>query len=282
MKKVKKFSCFVLVLLLILTGISTQKVSAASNEIKVVVNDVQLSFDQSPLMWEGRLLVPLRSIFEALGATVYWNNDTQTVTGKKGKTTIELQIGKAKALINGKEQELQVPARKINNRTMVPLRFVAESLGATVNWNKDTRTATIDDHKRAKYEEDLLKNVEVQSVKFFQSNDGKMTSGEKTYKDAFSKRETRYVHCEITLINSIPGKRLEVPLRVEYYTQNNKVLIETTVKHVIEANASTSTLEVNFGYSELEKWLMGPYTVKVFQEGDEKNAFVTGNFNIIE
>ena len=282
MKKVKKFSCFVLVLLLILTGISTQKVSAASNEIKVVVNDVQLSFDQSPLMWEGRLLVPLRSIFEALGATVYWNNDTQTVTGKKGKTTIELQIGKAKALINGKEQELQVPARKINNRTMVPLRFVAESLGATVNWNKDTRTATIDDHKRAKYEEGLLKNVEVQSVKFFQSNDGKMTNGEKTYKDAFSKRETRYVHCEITLINSIPGKRLEVPLKVEYYTQNNKVLIETTVKHVIEANASTSTLEVNFGYSELEKWLMGPYTVKVFQEGDEKNAFATGKFNIIE
>ena len=112
-------------------------------EVSVVVNGTKLSFDQPPVIENGRTLVPLRAIFEALGATVGWNEDTQTVTAVRGDTTVTLQIGSIVMTKNNEDIFLDVPAKLVGERTMVPARAVAESFGAVVGWDEATLTVTI-------------------------------------------------------------------------------------------------------------------------------------------
>jgi len=109
----------------------------------VLLDGQQLSFEVSPTIENGTTLVPMRAVFEALGATVQWDSYTQTVTADKFGTTIKITLGQAIAYKNGSPVTLQVPAKIINNRTMVPLRFVSEALGVQVNWDGFTQTITI-------------------------------------------------------------------------------------------------------------------------------------------
>jgi len=88
-------------------------------------------------------MVPLRAIFEALGAEVDWNASTQTVTGTKGSTVVQLTIGSTSPTVNGVVVPIDQPGVVIEERTMVPLRFVGESLGVTVEWDGPTSTITI-------------------------------------------------------------------------------------------------------------------------------------------
>ncbi|AOT68305.1 stalk domain-containing protein [Geosporobacter ferrireducens] len=117
--------------------------AAASNEIKITLDEKQLQLDVPPTVVEGRTLVPLRAIFEALGARLEWDNATKTVTGTKGNTIVILQIGNKVAMINGIKKELEVPGTIIDNRTLVPARFIAEALGAKVDWDNNTKTVVI-------------------------------------------------------------------------------------------------------------------------------------------
>lgn len=105
--------------------------------VSVLIDSVLQKYDQPATIIDGRTLVPLRGIFEALGAKVYWNGDTQKVTAMKGDINIVLQIGNKIATKNGKEIELDVPAQIVNSRTLVPVRFVSEALGAEVNWDAE-------------------------------------------------------------------------------------------------------------------------------------------------
>lgn len=111
--------------------------------ITVNVNGQLINFDQPPIIIDGRTLVPLRAIFEALGATVEWNSDTQNVTSKKGSTSVSLSIDSNTMYKNGKAVTLDVPAQLINDRTLVPARAVAEAFGCDVNWDSDNKTVTI-------------------------------------------------------------------------------------------------------------------------------------------
>jgi len=111
--------------------------------ISVYLDGTQLTFDVPPQIIDGRTLVPLRAIFEALGAEVNWNEATQTITATKDTTTVVLTIGSTTATVSGRSVTLDVPPQVINGRTLVPLRFVAESFGVAVDWNGDTRTVTI-------------------------------------------------------------------------------------------------------------------------------------------
>ena len=92
---------------------------------------------------QGRFLVPMRGIFEDLGANVVWDGNTRTVTGKKGNTSIILTIDSNLARVNGENIKLDVPATIIKGRTFVPTRFVSEALGADVKWDEVARVATI-------------------------------------------------------------------------------------------------------------------------------------------
>jgi beta-lactamase superfamily II metal-dependent hydrolase len=124
--------------LLIIFAVTTAAYAAP----KVILDGQQLSFDVPPAIENGCTLVPLRVIFEALGADVQWNGSTQTVTASKSGTKIILIIG-GSAYKNSQEVKLSVPAKIIEGRTMVPLRFISEALGCQVAWDGTTDTITI-------------------------------------------------------------------------------------------------------------------------------------------
>jgi hypothetical protein len=83
----------------------------------------------------GRTLAPLRAIFEALGATVQWNPADQSITAAKGNTTIKLQIGSTTALNNGAPVTLDAAPQIVGGRTLVPVRFIGEAMGAQITWD---------------------------------------------------------------------------------------------------------------------------------------------------
>ena len=116
----------------------------SGNEISVYVSEGKVNFDQAPVIHLGRTMVPLRAIFEALGADVEWNPETRTVTSKKGSNTIELTIDSDVLYKNGTPVYLDVPAMLVNNRTLVPVRAVSEALGADVDWDGATRSVIIE------------------------------------------------------------------------------------------------------------------------------------------
>lgn len=109
----------------------------------LIVDGKTVQSDVPPAITDGRTLVPVRALFESLGATVGWDDATQTATATKGGTVISMQIGSQTAYVNGAAASLDVPAQTIDGRTMVPARFVAESLGAQVTWEADTDTVYI-------------------------------------------------------------------------------------------------------------------------------------------
>jgi hypothetical protein len=115
----------------------------ATNGIKVKLNGNYLTFDQAPIAESGRTLVPLRAIFEAFGATVNWDQATQSVTAVKGDITIKLTLGSKTAYKNDTPITLDVPAKALNGRTLVPVRFISESFGATVEWDQANQTVII-------------------------------------------------------------------------------------------------------------------------------------------
>src|SRR5580704_3350059 len=100
--------------------------SAQSSDVSVFVNGVRMSFDQPPVLQNGRVFVPLRGVFQQLGASVVYNNGQINATGS-GRT-ISLTIGSTTAYINGQPQTLDVAPFEINSRTLVPLRFIAQAL----------------------------------------------------------------------------------------------------------------------------------------------------------
>ncbi|MBQ7039127.1 MAG: leucine-rich repeat protein [Clostridia bacterium] len=113
------------------------------NEIKVLVDGVRVSFDQHPVIVNDRTLVPLRAIFEALGAEVGWDHESMTATAKKDGTEISVTIGSEVLIRNGTETALDSPAIIVNSRTMVPVRAISEAFGNQVSWNADEREVII-------------------------------------------------------------------------------------------------------------------------------------------
>lgn len=119
-----------------LAALALATAAVHAQNIKVSVDGQPVEFrGQDPTYTNGRVLVPLRGVFEELGATVQWNPAGRMVIATSPGTDIRLRIGDRRARVNGEWQELDVPARIVNGSTMVPLRFLSEALGADVNWN---------------------------------------------------------------------------------------------------------------------------------------------------
>jgi len=115
----------------------------SSTAISVQLDGRSLSFDVPPQIVGGRTLVPLRAIFEALGASVDWAAATQTVTATNGETVVVLTIGGTSPQVNGQVITIDQPGIVVEGRILVPLRFVAESFGVSVDWDTATRAVTI-------------------------------------------------------------------------------------------------------------------------------------------
>ena len=117
----------------------------SDDTIKVIVNDKPVEFDVAPTIINDRTMVPLRAIFEALGADVDWDDATKTITAVKDDTTIKMQIGNDKMTKNGTESTLDSAPVIIDSRTLVPVRAIAESFGSDVSWEAETKTVIVKD-----------------------------------------------------------------------------------------------------------------------------------------
>lgn len=122
----------------------TEEIPVSKPEgIKVFLNGKQLEFDVEPMLINSRTMVPMRVIFEALGAKVDWDGSTQTAIGETKKTTVKITIGKDYLLKNDNIVVLDSPAVVISGRTLVPVRAIAESLDCKVEWYGETQVVEI-------------------------------------------------------------------------------------------------------------------------------------------
>lgn len=114
----------------------------------MTVNGAAVTLDTAPIIIESRTLVPIRAVVEALGGTVSWDDSARRVGITLGGTDLSLVIGQPQAILNGAPTPIdpdnpRIVPRIINGRTLLPLRFVAESLGADVQWRAETQTVIV-------------------------------------------------------------------------------------------------------------------------------------------
>lgn len=127
----------ILGLCLVMMSIMMSTVVFASNDIKVAIDGEYVEFDVQPQLINNRTMVPLRAIFEALGAEVDWDESTQTVIAMKDDITVTATIGSTKMYIDDEERTMDVAPMLLNGRTLVPVRFVAEAFECEVFWSDE-------------------------------------------------------------------------------------------------------------------------------------------------
>ena len=120
---------------------SITEVSTGNGEIRVLVDGKQLTFDQQPYIEAGRVMLPMRIIFQELGAMV--NYADRRIEARRGDIVIKLALDSTQMQVGNKTQTIDVPAVSVNGRTMLPLRAVAEALQCKVQWDNSTKTVTI-------------------------------------------------------------------------------------------------------------------------------------------
>ena len=114
-----------------------------ASKITVMIGNTPLQTDVEPFIENGRTLVPMRAIFEAIGATVEWDAATETATSKKDETEVKITKNNTTAYVNGNAVTLDVPASIYDGRFMVPVRFISESFGCEVEWNGLRKIVTV-------------------------------------------------------------------------------------------------------------------------------------------
>jgi len=125
-------------------GVQPISITLIIGSANMTVNGETRQIDEegsAPFIQGGRTLVPLRAVFEALSLNVGW--DSGAITGTRGNTEIRLTVGSTIAYRNGRRLLLDVAPMVVNDRTMVPIRFIAESIGASVSWTPETQTIQI-------------------------------------------------------------------------------------------------------------------------------------------
>ena len=121
---------------------ASKKQLQSEKNIVVIVNGNTLAGSYA-VQQDGRTIVSMRPICDALGVSLGWDSITQTAKGQRGKNIFQLTMGKKTAKINENSVQLDVPGRVKDGRSLVPLRFVAESLGAVVNFDNSSGVVTV-------------------------------------------------------------------------------------------------------------------------------------------
>lgn len=137
----KAFSALIIVIALLFAA--TIPVSAAEKEISVYLDGEKIEFDVKPQTVNDRTMVPIRAIFEAMGADVQWDDKTNTAISTKNDIVIKMTIGSSDMYVNDKLVKMDVSPVEIGGRTLAPARYVAEAMGADVQWSQKNNTVVI-------------------------------------------------------------------------------------------------------------------------------------------
>ena len=134
----KRFLTFFIVLI-----ISMSICIFAESDIKLYLDGKSVNCTPAPMIINNRTMIPVRALFEEMGAKVSWEPEGQKVKIVYNEIIIEMTIGSDSATVNGAGAELDSPAVIVSDRTMIPLRFVGETIGAGVSWDEKTRSVKI-------------------------------------------------------------------------------------------------------------------------------------------
>ena len=213
-----------LLLLALLLGLFSVPASAAG-ETSVYLDGQRLVFDQPPVAMNNRVLVPLRVIFEGLGATVEWDpNDNLTIRARKGSTTVQLTTGSSRMTkqVGSDKQSitLDVAPIALNNRTLVPVRAVSEAFDCQVSWDGSANRVNIStepDHR-------VILNFFSDPDEFFGNG---MFDGD-TFYFSFIRRSMLYVYDGSTLrsfsAGGMPMNILPRDGKAYYYTLSSEAV----------------------------------------------------------
>ncbi len=237
-----------------------------TNGITIYVDGEKIGFDVQPIIINNRTMVPMRAIFEALGAMVNWDNDTKTAFGETVDNFVEISIGNHYLLRNGQNVALDSPAVIVSGRTLVPVRAIAESLNCNVEWIEDLQVVDItslgndysndmvvgtwefigfiDDFDDVEYYED----EEFRTFKFYNNGTVKITDNNSNSSETYDYHVTKggYIVIDLdvndeVLIGTISSYDGELTIRSYYYseypediyweTQNGNVILRKSYNH---------------------------------------------------
>lgn len=122
---------------------SSSAYDSTDDNITVKIDNKKIRFDQEPIAYNNRTMVPMRKIFEELGADVTWYQKIETAVAKKGDRTVKITLGERVMYVNNKEIKLDTAPFALSGRTLVPVRAVAEGMGCDVDWDGDERVVLI-------------------------------------------------------------------------------------------------------------------------------------------
>ncbi len=126
-----------------LNNFTTIEQLSSIKTLSIILDNKELSFNQPPYIENGVTMVPMRAIFEALGASVSFDPETKEIIAEKDGNIISLIIGSDIARVNSKETNIGIKVRSLEGSAMVPLRLISETFGAKVDYNGITKVITI-------------------------------------------------------------------------------------------------------------------------------------------
>ncbi len=199
----KKIFCLVLLMILIVPTYALNSVKIDKKDVKVLdanvlVNGSPIQSDFTPYVTKGRTFVPVRELTEGLGAEVNWDGENMTVEIKFGEKTILLKINSDVTYVDGKKkivEEDQVPklalysSPRVETKTMIPLRFVSETLGYNVSWDEKTSTVLIATGENISSE--VVKTATIISDDDLKEEDKKSKNSSVEFQSSNEKKETK-------------------------------------------------------------------------------------------
>ncbi|MEN6460036.1 MAG: N-acetylmuramoyl-L-alanine amidase [Syntrophomonas sp.] len=225
---------------------STSSTSSSSSSVKsqnpvVLLDNNKLSFEVPPVVENNRVLVPLRAIFEAMGAKVEWQQANNRAVAIKGNTTVVLPLNSIHPTINGEKQTLDVPAKVVNQRILAPLRFVGEAFGGQVAWDQADFTVkmqspSVVDTPPVQVELPglrLSRSWESTGVKIIMESDKTLKSEKTTSGNTISYQFSNFKIEGTTSIKQVAG------ITAAATTQGNNVVVNINIPAGLEYTTST-------------------------------------------
>lgn len=242
----------------------------ADEPIAVLMDGGRLSFDTEPQIVDSRAMVPMRTIFEAYGAEVLWDEGTETVTAMLDDMIVTLQIGNKQMINNDKFIELDVAPVIYGDRTLVPVRAVSEAFGSNVDWDPDDRVVII----TSPVEKNSTMDGTVISDEFRYEN----YDGEYNGVSVFDNAKTDYFGMELLSIN--PGKGEEYAAIVSGMAEdlpNTRVfcgIVPTAAEFYASATYKTNYLSaISHIYNNLSSSVIPVNIEKVMMENSDKYLY---------
>ncbi|MBN2981913.1 copper amine oxidase N-terminal domain-containing protein [Cohnella algarum] len=141
----KRFVGLAVTAMLLFASMGTASAASGQPEIKVLLNGEPLRFNQNPVAMDGRTFVEFRTLFEAFGYEVFYENATKKITAESDSRYIEMTIGADIAFVNGTAVEVNKQLTTLNGRTLVGVKFLADLSGKEVSWESAAKTVVIVD-----------------------------------------------------------------------------------------------------------------------------------------